>query len=257
MLENLKVTKDESDNLWHMTRIYVSDDDISFWEENPVSPTLVIDSMCDVLRVFINGNLIGSITGHWVKNYGTFLENNGAGFRGQTKLTGFKIGDIDHSKASWTYQGLLMENLFEMSYRDASGIQQLILVVALISTFNHWELMNEIGAGLMTETYKLKGFRNNEKRVAIWVALLLDCCTHDKSSIEKMVAKMVLELNPDNLEIHALVSKFFAKENMWDGVSSHKLRFVDNDEFYEQEKLPCLKNFRYLTIILRQALQQL
>ncbi|KAL4387236.1 hypothetical protein GQ457_09G024810 [Hibiscus cannabinus] len=37
----------------------------------------------------------------------------------------------------------------------------------------------------------------------------------------------------------------------------HKLRFVDNDEFYEQDKLLSSKNFRYLTVILRQALQQL
>ncbi|KAK8489534.1 hypothetical protein V6N11_066322 [Hibiscus sabdariffa] len=43
--------------------------------------------------------------------------------------------------------GLLMEDLFDMSYRDASESQQLILVVALISAFNHWELMNETGAG--------------------------------------------------------------------------------------------------------------
>ncbi|KAK9032434.1 hypothetical protein V6N11_056698 [Hibiscus sabdariffa] len=31
----------------------------------------------------------------------------------------------------------------------------------------------------------------------------------------------------------------------------HKLRFVDNGEFYEHEKIPRLKNFRYLTVILR------
>ncbi|MBA0871634.1 hypothetical protein Goshw_028436 [Gossypium schwendimanii] len=67
LLEHLKVTKDESDYLWHMTRIYVSDDDVAFWEENKVSPTLVIDSMRDVLRIFINGELIGSVSGHWVK----------------------------------------------------------------------------------------------------------------------------------------------------------------------------------------------
>ncbi|KAK8508374.1 hypothetical protein V6N12_019553 [Hibiscus sabdariffa] len=94
----------------------------------------------------------------------------------------------------WIFQhGLLMEDLFDMSYRDASGSQQLILVVALISTFNHWELMNETGAGLMAETYKLKGSRNNELGVAVWVALLSDCCNHGKSSIGKMVTKMVLE----------------------------------------------------------------
>ncbi|XP_017629926.1 beta-galactosidase 9 isoform X4 [Gossypium arboreum] len=67
LLEHLKVTKDESDYLWHMTRIYVSDDDVAFWEENKVSPTLVIDSMRDVLRIFINGELMGSVSGHWVK----------------------------------------------------------------------------------------------------------------------------------------------------------------------------------------------
>ncbi|KAK8647555.1 hypothetical protein V6N13_121288 [Hibiscus sabdariffa] len=120
----------------------------------------------------------------------------------------------------WIFQhGLLMEDLFDMSYRDASGSQQLILVAALISTFNHWELMNETGAGLMAETYKLKGSRNNELGVAVWVALLSNCCNHGKSSIGKMIAKMVLELNPDILEIHALVSKFFAKKNMWGEVS--------------------------------------
>lgn len=41
-------------------RIYVSDDDISFWEEKEVRPTLTIDSMRDVLRTFINGQLIGN-----------------------------------------------------------------------------------------------------------------------------------------------------------------------------------------------------
>ncbi|KAK8558410.1 hypothetical protein V6N13_103587 [Hibiscus sabdariffa] len=87
MLDNLKMPKDESDYLWHMTRIYVSDDDIAFWEENLVSPTLVINSMRDVL---------------W--NYGAFLEKDGVGFKGQTKLIGFKNGDIDLSKASWIYQ---------------------------------------------------------------------------------------------------------------------------------------------------------
>ncbi|OMO71010.1 hypothetical protein CCACVL1_18521 [Corchorus capsularis] len=128
MLEHLNVTKDESDYLWHMTRIYVSDEDIAFWEENQASPTIIIDSMRDVLRVFINGKLAGSVDGHWVKvvqpvqfpqgysdlillsqtvglqNYGAFLEKDGAGFKGQIKLTGFKNGDIDLSKASWTYQ---------------------------------------------------------------------------------------------------------------------------------------------------------
>ncbi|BFG15416.1 hypothetical protein CerSpe_016900 [Prunus speciosa] len=128
ILEHLNVTKDLSDYLWHITRIFVSDEDISFWEESKISPAVAIDSMRDVLRVFVNGQLTGSVIGHWVKveqpvkflkgyndlvllsqtvglqNYGAFLERDGAGFRGQVKLTGFKNGDIDLTKLLWTYQ---------------------------------------------------------------------------------------------------------------------------------------------------------
>ena len=39
-----------------------------------------------------------------IQNYGAFLEKDGAGFRGQIKLTGFRNGDIDLSKSLWTYQ---------------------------------------------------------------------------------------------------------------------------------------------------------
>ena len=39
-----------------------------------------------------------------VQNYGAFMERDGAGFKGQVKLTGFKNGEIDLSEYSWTYQ---------------------------------------------------------------------------------------------------------------------------------------------------------
>ncbi|KAF2288905.1 hypothetical protein GH714_022673 [Hevea brasiliensis] len=128
ILEHLNVTKDQSDYLWYFTRIYVSDEDIAFWEENKVRPAVTIDSIRDVFRVFINGQLAGSVIGRWDKvmqpvqfqkgyndlvllsqtvglqNYGAFLEREGAGFKGQTKLTGFKDGDIDLSNLLWTYQ---------------------------------------------------------------------------------------------------------------------------------------------------------
>ncbi|CAL5416749.1 unnamed protein product [Camellia sinensis] len=67
ILEHLNVTKDRSDYLWYMTRIYVSDDEISFWDENSVETALTIDSMRDLVRIFINGKLIGSAAGHWVR----------------------------------------------------------------------------------------------------------------------------------------------------------------------------------------------
>ncbi|KAF7837008.1 beta-galactosidase 9 [Senna tora] len=128
ILEHLNVTKDQSDYLWYATRIYVSEGDVLFWEENHVRPKLIIDSVRDILRIFINGQIIGNATGRWVKvaqtaqflpgyndlllltqtvglqNYGAFLEKDGAGIRGKIKLTGFKSGDIDLSKSLWTYQ---------------------------------------------------------------------------------------------------------------------------------------------------------
>lgn len=165
ILEHLNVTKDYSDYLWYITRIYVSDDDISFWEEKKVRPTLTIDSMRDVLRIFINGQLIGSVIGHWVKvvqpvqfvqgyndlvllsqtvglqNYGAFLEKDGAGFRDQIKLTGFRNGDMDLSKSSWTYQvGLKGEflNIYTIAENEKAGWSDLNLD-AIPATFTWYK----------------------------------------------------------------------------------------------------------------------
>ncbi|XP_057546722.1 beta-galactosidase 9 isoform X1 [Amaranthus tricolor] len=128
ILEHLNVTKDSSDYLWYFTRINISDEDVSFWKDNRTHPALTIDSMRDVVYIFVNGKLAGSKVGHWVRvvqpinllegyndvallsltvglqNYGANLEKDGGGFRGQIKLTGLKNGDMDLSKLSWTYQ---------------------------------------------------------------------------------------------------------------------------------------------------------
>lgn len=165
ILEHLNVTKDKSDYLWLMTRIYVSEDDISFWRETGVSPAVSIDSMRDVLRVFVNGQLTGSVIGHWVKavqpvqfqqgyndlvllsqtvglqNYGAFLEKDGAGFRGKAKLTGLRSGDIDLSKVSWTYQvGLKGEfqKIYTIEENEKAGWTDLTLDV-LPSTFTWYK----------------------------------------------------------------------------------------------------------------------
>ncbi|XP_038703868.1 beta-galactosidase 9 isoform X2 [Tripterygium wilfordii] len=164
-LEHLNVTKDRSDYLWHFTRIYVSDEDILYWEENKISPAVTIDSMRDVLYVFINGQLAGSVVGHWVKvtlpikfslglndlvllsetvglqNYGAFLEKDGAGFRGKAKLTGFRDGDVDLSKLSWTYQvGLQgeIQKIYSIEETEKAGWNDLKLD-AVSSTFTWYK----------------------------------------------------------------------------------------------------------------------
>lgn len=40
-------------------RIHVSNDDIKFWKERNISPTVMIDSVRDVFRVFVNGKIAG------------------------------------------------------------------------------------------------------------------------------------------------------------------------------------------------------
>ncbi|KAJ3671896.1 hypothetical protein LUZ60_007975 [Juncus effusus] len=128
ILEHLNVTKDISDYLWYITRFNISEEDFEFWKENGTLPSLVINKTRDVVRVYINGQYSGSKVGNWVplkqtlqlvqginelvllsetvglQNYGAFLEKDGAGFRGEIKLTGFKNSDIDLSKSLWTYQ---------------------------------------------------------------------------------------------------------------------------------------------------------
>ncbi|CAK7328423.1 unnamed protein product [Dovyalis caffra] len=173
ILEHLNVTKDESDYLWYSTRIYVSDDDVAFWEKNKIIPAVSIDSMRDVLRVFINGQLTGSVIGHWVKvllpvqfqkgynelvllsqtvglqNYGAFLERDGAGFRGQIKLTGFKNGEIDLSNLLWTYQVGLRGEFFKVyTTGDNETFEWVDLTVdAIPSTFTWYKTFFDAPAG--------------------------------------------------------------------------------------------------------------
>ncbi|XVF32169.1 hypothetical protein REPUB_Repub17cG0058600 [Reevesia pubescens] len=91
-------------------------------------------------------------------------------------------------------------------------------------TEKHYACMVDLlaRAGLVEEAYKLIGSMNNEPGAAVWVALLSGCCSHGKSSLGEMAAKKVLELNPDDLGVHALVSNFFAMGNMWDEVAAIK-----------------------------------
>lgn len=77
-------------------------------------------------------------------------------------------------------------------------------------------------AGQVEEAQKLIDSMDSEPKVAIWVALLSGCCKFAKFSVGEKAAKKVLELNPDDLGIYALVSNFFAKFQKWDEVAEVK-----------------------------------
>ncbi|KAG0489399.1 hypothetical protein HPP92_008210 [Vanilla planifolia] len=67
ILEHLNVTKDASDYLWYITRVNVSEVEISYWMEMGILPSLTIHSIRDVAQIFLNGLLIGGAHGNWVK----------------------------------------------------------------------------------------------------------------------------------------------------------------------------------------------
>uniref|UniRef100_A0A1D1XE55 Beta-galactosidase n=1 Tax=Anthurium amnicola TaxID=1678845 RepID=A0A1D1XE55_9ARAE len=163
ILEHLNVTKDTSDYLWYTTRVHIAKEDISFWKANNILPSLVIDKVRDVIRIFTNGQLAGSTVGHWVRveqpvqlvqgdnelvvlsetvglqNYGAFLEKDGAGLRGQIKLTNLKDGEIDLSKSLWTYQvGLKGEFNKIYSLNDHESVGWTNLEVDFIPSIFTW-----------------------------------------------------------------------------------------------------------------------
>lgn len=45
-------------------RVYISDEDVLYWEENEVEPSIHIDSMRDFVIIFINGQLAGASFGY-------------------------------------------------------------------------------------------------------------------------------------------------------------------------------------------------
>ncbi|KAM1031723.1 hypothetical protein ACFX2C_035476 [Malus domestica] len=77
-------------------------------------------------------------------------------------------------------------------------------------------------AGRVEEAYELINSVNTEPGLAVWVALLAGCHNHGKSSIGEVVAKKILDLNPDDLGVYALVSNFYAMARKWDDVADMK-----------------------------------
>ncbi|KAL6338148.1 hypothetical protein AAG906_012844 [Vitis piasezkii] len=74
-------------------------------------------------------------------------------------------------------------------------------------------------AGRVEEAQELIDSMITEPGIAIWVALLSGCLNHGKFLVGEMAAKKVLELNPDDPGIYALVSNFFATARRWDEVA--------------------------------------
>ncbi|XP_022638745.1 beta-galactosidase 9 isoform X1 [Vigna radiata var. radiata] len=137
--EHLNVTKDQSDYLWYSTRISVSDSDILFWEENDVRPKLTIDGVRDILRVFVNGQLIGgSIQGSLHLNHTTSL-----------------ISCPSEGNAVGHWIKVVQSLQFLPGYND------LTLLTQTVGLQNYGAFIEKDGAGIRG-TIKITGFKNGD-----------------------------------------------------------------------------------------------
>ncbi|KAE7998010.1 hypothetical protein FH972_002590 [Carpinus fangiana] len=74
-------------------------------------------------------------------------------------------------------------------------------------------------AGRVEEARELIDSMNTNPGLAVWVALLAGCCKNGKLLIGEIAAKKVLELNPDDLGVYALVSNYYGKARKWEEVA--------------------------------------
>lgn len=74
-------------------------------------------------------------------------------------------------------------------------------------------------SGQVEEARDLIDSMTTEPGIAVWVALLSGCRNHRKLLIGEVAAKKILELEPDDPGIYALVSNFFAAASRWDEVA--------------------------------------
>ncbi|XP_050363800.1 putative pentatricopeptide repeat-containing protein At3g25060, mitochondrial [Argentina anserina] len=88
----------------------------------------------------------------------------------------------------------------------------------------HYACMVDLLArsGRVEEASELIASMNTEPRLPVWVALLAGCHNHRKLSVGEIAAKKVLEFNPDDMGVYALVSNFYAMARRWEGVASMK-----------------------------------
>ncbi|GAV70715.1 PPR domain-containing protein/PPR_2 domain-containing protein/PPR_3 domain-containing protein [Cephalotus follicularis] len=105
-------------------------------------------------------------------------------------------------------EGQYWFNLMDSEYKVNPSEKHYVCVVDLLAR-----------AGRVEEAYKLISAMDTEPGLAVWVSLLSGCQNHGKLLIGEKVAKKVLELNPDDLGVHALVSNLFAMGKNWNEVA--------------------------------------
>ncbi|KAF0928546.1 hypothetical protein E2562_005992 [Oryza meyeriana var. granulata] len=83
-------------------------------------------------------------------------------------------------------------------------------------------------SGLVEEANDLLTSMKAEPTIAIWVALLSGCLNNKKLELGESIADNILELQPDDVGVLALVSNLYAAAKKWDRVREVRKLMKDN-----------------------------
>ncbi|KAM7263546.1 hypothetical protein ACFE04_001229 [Oxalis oulophora] len=133
----------------------------------------------------------------------------------QMTEAGLKPDDITFASllSALSHTGLVEEgrhwfNLMVSEYNIKPSEKHYVCMVDLLAR-----------AGKVEEAYEMIKSIDTEPSLAIWAALLSGCHNHRKLVIGEKVARKILELNREDLGIHALVTNFFAMGKNWEEVA--------------------------------------
>ncbi|PON36035.1 Tetratricopeptide-like helical domain containing protein [Parasponia andersonii] len=115
------------------------------------------------------------------------------------------------SHSGFVKEGRYWFHLMQSEFKILPGEKHYLCMVDLLAR-----------AGQVEEAYQLIGSMSTEPGLPIWVALLAGCYNHGKLLIGEIATKKIIELNPNDLGVYALISNFYAKERKWNEVAGLK-----------------------------------
>ncbi|CAD6211834.1 unnamed protein product [Miscanthus lutarioriparius] len=83
-------------------------------------------------------------------------------------------------------------------------------------------------SGLVEEANEMLASMQTEPTIAIWVALLSGCLNNKKLELGETIAKKILESQPEDIGVLALVSNLYAAAKKWDKVREIKKLMKDS-----------------------------
>ncbi|RZC87568.1 hypothetical protein C5167_036106 [Papaver somniferum] len=173
-------------------------------------------SLCDLkMGLSIHGDMISwnaiiacyGVHGQGREALSIFLQMNETNLKPDHATFASLLSAFSHS--GLVEEGLHWFNLMVTDYKIQPHEKHYVCMVDLLAR-----------AGRVEEAHELIKAMVNEPGIAVWVALLSGCRNKVNIDFGQKIANKVLQLQPDDPGIYALVSNVFAAARNWDSVAS-------------------------------------